>query len=344
MLIKISVLWLLLISQSGAPVKEAMLKGVDVFGTTQITADLIQERFGNELEMLVQAIASHNDQAFMDSYAKVLGGIQAMGDFASVTLSPVLYYDRKSFFYVTVDVVEQRDKARRLNFLAPPVKRFPDPDGLLEKWRQYEEAGRSLAEKGELKTEKVHCPAFHCVWGFQHPKLKKYEAVFNHMVPKDKEKLKAILREDERATYRADAAFLLAHISDANELVQSLLPMIRDSDAMVRNNVMRILSQVAEERTGVAIPIRPFLDALDFPDTTDRNKSLATLDALTGRPENKGILLREAGPKLVRILRLLQPNNHDYAYGILKKISGKDFGERNYEAWGQWLDSQTKSH
>ena len=340
----IALIMMFLIPRASASGQEPLLKGVDVFGTIQITGELVQQRFGTELETLVQGIAAHNDQAFMDSYAKVLGGIQAMGDFAYVTLSPVRYYDRRNFFYVTVDVVEQRDKARRLNFLAPPVKRFPDPDGLLEKWREYEEAGRSLAEKGQLGTEKAHCPAFHCVWGFQHPKLKTYETVFQYMVPKDKEKLKAILREDERATYRADAAFLLAHISDPNELVQALLPMIRDSDAMVRNNAMRVLSQLAEERKEVAIPIRPFLDALDFPDTTDRNKSLATLDALAGRPENQGILLREAGPKLVRILRLLQPNNHDYAYGILKKISGKDFGERNYDMWLQWLDSQTKSH
>jgi hypothetical protein len=196
MLMKISVLSMLLIAQSGAPVREAMLKGVDVFGTTQIPAELIQEGFGNELEMLVQAIAAHNDQAFMDSYAKITGEIQAMGDFAYVSLSPIMYYDRRNSFYLTVDVVEQRDKARRLNFLAPPAKRFADPDGLLATWREYEETGRALAEKGELKTDKLRCPAFHCVWGFTHPNLKKYQRVFQTEVPKNKEKLKNILREN----------------------------------------------------------------------------------------------------------------------------------------------------
>jgi hypothetical protein len=71
---------------------------------------------------------------------------------------------------------------------------------------------------------------------------------------------------------------------------------------------------------------------------------LATIDGLATRPENKNIHIREAGPKLIEILKLLQPNNHDFAYAILKKISGKDFGERNYEAWGRWLHSQTKKH
>jgi hypothetical protein len=37
--------------------------------------------------------------------------------------------------------------------------------------------------------------------------------------------------------------------------------------------------------------------------------------------------------KLIKLLRLLQPNNHSIAQSILKKVSGKDFGERNYKAW-----------
>ena len=37
------------------------------------------------------------------------------------------------------------------------------------------------------------------------------------------------------------------------------------------------------------------------------------------------------------MLRLGQPNNHDYAYRILKAISGQQFGERDYQAWETWL-------
>ncbi|MFY9574112.1 MAG: HEAT repeat domain-containing protein, partial [Blastocatellia bacterium] len=176
----------------------------------------------------------------------------------------------------------------------------------------------------------------------EHPSLRKYEEVFKTSVPKNKEILKAILRGDDQETHRADAAFLLAHISDPQELIEAILPSIKDSSAIVRNNVMRVLAQVAEETRDVAIPIRPLLQALDFPATTDRNKSLATIDGLALRPENKTILIRDAGPKLIEILKLLQPNNHDYAYSILKKITGRDFGERSYDAWHRWLQSETK--
>lgn len=93
----------------------------------------------------------------------------------------------------------------------------------------------------------------------------------------------------------------------------------------------------------VAIPIDPFLEALDYPETTDRNKALATQDGLAARPENKPVLLNKAGPRLIKLLRLLQPNNHDFAYSILKKVSSTDFGERSYKDWEAWLSNSSSS-
>jgi len=39
------------------------------------------------------------------------------------------------------------------------------------------------------------------------------------------------------------------------------------------------------------------------------------------------------------MLRLRQPNNHDFAHSILKQISGRSFGDREYAAWEAWLAS-----
>lgn len=340
---RISVLLLtFLIGQSLVFAQDVSVRGIDLFGTTRISIGQIKQRFGNDIERLVQAIAVHDDRAFIDLYSKVTLGIQAMGDFAYAELSPVMYSDRENYCYVTIDVVEKRDQERRLTFLPPPRKQFSDPDGLLAGWRQYEETARALVASGEVKTDRVRCPALHCIWGFDHPDLKKYEEVFQDMVPRNKEILMAILREDEKETHRAHAVFLLAHISDADELVQAILPSIKDSSSRVRNNVMRVLSQIAGQRRDVTIPVDSLLDALDFPSTSERSKALATLDELATREKNKGPLIRKGGPRLIQILKLLQPNNHDYAYGILKKISGNDFGERNYKAWGKWFDSESR--
>jgi hypothetical protein len=331
-----------LMSQLIVVAQDVPVKGFDVFGTTRISIEQIKQRFGNDIERLVQAIAAHDDKTFIDLYSKVTLGIQAMGDFAYAEISPIIYFDKGNYCYVTIDIVEQRDKKRRLTFLPSPRKQFSDPDGLLAAWHQYEQTALTLVENDEVKTDRVRCPALHCIWGFDHPSLKSHEEIFQTKVPKNKETLKAILREDEKETHRARAALLLAHISDPQELVQALLPSMKDSSSFVRNSVLRVLSQIAKERRDVAIPVDPFLDALDLPSTIERSKALTTLDELATHDENKGTLIRRGGARLIQILKLLQPNNHDYAYTILKKISGKDFGERNYKAWQQWLERQRR--
>lgn len=320
--------------------QDTPIRGIDLFGTSQITIEQVRQRFGKDIRELVKASSVGDDQTFANLYDKITSGIQAMGDFAYVAVSPVTYYNDGKYVYVTIDIVDRKDSQRLLNFLPAPEADFPDPDGLLAAWEEYEETASALLNKGELKASGVRCPALHCIWGFDHPKLKKYEGIFQTKVPKNKAALKAILHGDKLETHRASAAFLLSHIADPVELVQTLLPSIRDSSATVRNNVMRVLADLAKERNDLAIPIDPFLEALDFPETSDRNKALATLACLATKPANKEALIRKAGASLIRILRLLQPNNHDFAYAILKEISGKHFSARDYQAWQAWLDGQ----
>jgi hypothetical protein len=100
---------------------------------------------------------------------------------------------------------------------------------------------------------------------------------------------------------------------------------------------MRVLGEIAEKRKEVPIPVEPIIKALNYPATTDRNKALYILEGLAANPKNKGIIIGQAGSLLIKLLRLYQPNNHDFAYSILKKVSGKNYGERDYKAWEQWI-------
>jgi hypothetical protein len=38
-------------------------------------------------------------------------------------------------------------------------------------------------------------------------------------------------------------------------------------------------------------------------------------------------------------LHMLQPNVHDMSYNILQEISGLKLGDRDYQAWENWLNS-----
>ena len=74
-----------------------------------------------------------------------------------------------------------------------------------------------------------------------------------------------------------------------------------------------------------------------FPATTDRHKAAAILSGMADQTEYHNAITKQAGPVLLQMLKLSQPNNHDFAYDILKKVSKKDYGERNYDSWEKWL-------
>lgn len=319
------------------------LKGVDMYGSSQITLEQIQQKFGDKITKFAESYARQDLEAAEKLHNEIVTGIRGMGEFALVELSSITYYTEPQSIYITIDLVDEKDRAERMSFLAEPVKEFADPDGLFKLWAEYENKGFELLSKGELKSTMPDCPVLHCIFGFEHPALRKYLELFNSGAAKHKQLLIQILREDKEIEHRAHAPYLLAHLSDAQEVVNVLLPAIRDRHSGVRNSALRVLAFIATGRKDVDIPLDPILKAVNYPTTTDRNKSLYALSGLATNPNNKKAITERAGPLLLKLLRLSQPNNHDPAYSILKTISGKEFGERDYKAWDDWLKSQLKN-
>jgi hypothetical protein len=321
-----------------------VLKAVDVYGTDRIDGAWVRQRFGEKFQRWFD---SQDEEESNRLEKEMVDAILAEHkDLGWVELRQINYYDRGDIpqGYVTIDVVERKDMKARLTFGPAPKGDFEDPDGLLAAWKEYESTYFSMMRAGEIGPQRVECPAYHCMGGYEHEKLKPYGEKFVKGVPPNEEKLTRILREDKDPKDRAAAAFLLAHIKDGKKLVALMIPLIRDPDMLVRNNAMRVLLNVAWFHHEVPVPLDPVLiAALDGPGTTDRNKAVGALWALLDRPDGAKLypeVIRKAGPTLLKLYALEQPNNHDFAYKILKKISGKDLGERDVAAWKQWLEEQ----
>jgi hypothetical protein len=167
--------------------------------------------------------------------------------------------------------------------------------------------------EGELSPKRVDCPAFHCFGDPAHAALRARATKFAERVPHRHDELVAILREDGRDDWRAAAAFLLAYTR----------------------------AHIAMHHPEIAIPLDPILEALEFPTTTDRNKAAAILSGVVKRsavsPAVRHLVVERAGDTLFAMLQLSQPNNHDFAYEILKAVSGESYGERDHAAWEAWL-------
>ncbi len=324
---------------AAAPRAKAELVAIDMFGTKQITLDRLLAIHGTELRAFTEALmrgdpSSANTEALLDK-------LYALGDFADVTPALVgMYAPGGMKYYLTLDFVDRADAARRMPFVPSPTGTHDDPDGLLADWRSYESL---MYEKPG--SRRVDCAAFHCIGDDAHPEMKRLASTFVARVPAHVEALATILRDDKDGQNRAAAAYLLAYSKDGASLVKLLVPAFRDGSGLVRNNAMRVVADIATYHPNVEVPIEPVLEALSYPATLDRNKAAAILDGLLARPGSgrlHRLVARRAGATLLAMLRLQQPNNHDFAYRILKVISGQDFGERDYSAWEGWLRAQAE--
>jgi hypothetical protein len=311
---------------------------IELYGTKQVTLDHLVSRYGKELRGLCQAKPIEPPTLMAD--------LEALGDFADIEFAPTMYYNAPDKCFLTVDFVDRADAARRMPFGPEPKGVYEDPEGLLADWRAYESKVFELTGAGQMSERRVACPAFHCFGDHSHPAVRQLAARFVELVPRYVEQLSAILRDDRSSSNRADAAFLLAYSNDGPDLVGRMIAASRDPAGIVRNNAMRVLADIAFHHPELDIPFAPVLAALDYPTTLDRNKAGAILAGLLERPD--GVRLRvpiaeRAGPTLLAMLRLQQPNNHNFAYLILKAISGQSYGERDYAAWEGWLSRVAKS-
>jgi len=249
----------------------------------------------------------------------------------------VTYYNPHAE-YLTIDIVTRQDTTQRMPFRAAPSGSYTDPDGVISAWYTYQDKVFELLDQGE-HLHATQCPLLHCLADPRHPKLldlaARLEPARQHLA-----ELAMILRDDADVTHRAAAAYLMAYATDGQSVVTALESAMTDPSALVRNNAMRVLAEIAHFHPEVSIPIEPVLSALDYPATTDRNKAAAILGYLLEHPNNRlsrGLIVRAAARPLLAMLKLQQPNNHDLAYKILKSVSGQSFSERNYQAWQAWI-------
>lgn len=310
------------------------LKGIDTFGSDTISMSDLIKSHGEEIEMLAETLGF--DANWMKQREELEHRIRSHYKLAFVRLSFITYFNQERETYLTVDLVHYEDVEARMPFFEEPKKNLADPGGLLELWSEYLEKAFFLQKNGSFEFPQS-CPAWHCTHGFEHADLKGYLKKFDEEAKEQKEKLFEVLMREGRPSHRANAVFLLAHIHDPLELRDRLLPFRRDPSDVVRNNVLRVFSEIARNHSHIQLAIEPFIEAVFYPTTVDRNKSLAVLASLSMKDENKKLIQEKLGPTLLKIIRLKQPNNRDFAYQIMKNLSGKSFSADDFSSWEKWM-------
>lgn len=318
------------------------LAGIDVFGTEQ-PHDEIQAA----LDFKLGASFTFPSDTFRSRTDAAEAQLRERFGFAFVKLSVISYFagPNAGEMYLTVDIVDADDKDR-MAFAPAPQQDIADPAGLIATWLEYETRAWERLRSGDLEMPdgKGRCRGgFHCALGFGHPTLTPAEDRFIAEVPAHLSELRKVLVHSADAEQRAAAAYLLAYASDRKQVIASVLPAIRDPNALVRNNVLRVLVGVQEDAKHALLPLDELLAALDFPQTTDRNKAAyAILHTVRIAPEQyRSRVLDAVGEQLLAMAALTQPNNRDPALEILRVLSGTDHGD-DIAAWRRWVEEARK--
>ncbi len=275
--------------------------------------------------------------------------IKQDGDFASVMLDTV-FYAHPSLAYTTIEVIT-KDNLARLRFVSPLVKNNPQApykyqselqskNDVITQMSFFTDEVLRLFISGNLadiQDDKLYCPVYHCLASFDQPTLAPYLSLFNAAAIKDKVLILKALSRDPVIERRGFAVFLVGHFNDPREIIKVLIPYINDPCQLIRNNAMRVLSATLRKSKIKDIDPRPFLDLLDSPYDTDRNKSLHVLLALAESESMKNWLRIYGAKPLLANLALKQPNNHLVAYKILQRISGQSFSDLAVNEWRNWF-------
>src|SRR5690606_10030409 len=141
--------------------------------------------------------------------------------------------------------------------------------------------------------------------------------------------LRNVLHNSAHPEQRALAAQVLGYAPDKAAVVSDLSDALHDQDETVRNNAARVLALIAllaqrRPELGIEVPYEAFLDMLQSPVWTDRNKASFALAQLTTNrdPELISILRQGSLPALLEMARWNHLGHAGPALTILGRIAG----------------------
>jgi hypothetical protein len=313
-------------------------KGMDVFGAAPGSVAELERCFGTAARELVAAYDASDRARALELEEKLERQIKEAGVFESVDITVVQYFEPGQPSVLTFNL-KLAGSGPPLQYLPEPKEDVPDPEGLLASWWEYQKIGSALEIADQLGPS-PSCPAYHCLFGFDHPKLRPYGDLFARKVLARRVELVEVLLKDRDTRDRAAAAYLLAHLPNAAQVLEALLPQLRDPAPSPRNSILRVLGAMVEKGTAPSIPIEPILPFLSSSVLTDRNKAAAIVAALASDKRHRTLLLHRAGCDLVRLLETKQPNQTEWAHSALVKLRGSDLAASDPAAWRDWLKSQ----
>jgi hypothetical protein len=223
----------------------------------------------------------------------------------------IIFYPNDKNTYITIEVIGQNER-KRLLFVPKENKVVTTPKSqqdLVDRMIQFHDSSMNLLLTNQIKDNQTQCPVYHCLPGFSHPKLSNTFNLLIHKARQEKKLLIQAIAQDSLPQRKSAAIYLIGYLNNPHEIISLLTKFVRDPDDGVRNSAMRVISETMNKAKIHEIDVMPFLQLLDSPFNTDRNKALLVLLNAARSTSTKQIIIKKGNKKLVSLLRLRQPNN-----------------------------------
>ncbi|MGZ3458525.1 MAG: HEAT repeat domain-containing protein, partial [Archangium sp.] len=296
-----------------------VFEGVEVFGSRKVPKEKLLELITLPVAAGTRIDVEKEQKEFVAKLVESKKRLTEAYSFAFIRMS--VSQDMKHTMSVTVDLVDTGDEWR-MPFTPEPRGDIADPEGLLAAWSGYLKTFWKLRREGAVPEWGMGtCRApMGCYGGFDHPELAPLEPRFIEGVPRHANELVRVLREHRDSGKRMNALMLLTYLSSPEQLVEAILPSVRDSDEGVRNEALRRLGSAQErsKKPGI-VPLEPVLEALWYPLASDRNKAGWTLVHIleVEGPVHRQQILDKAGGVLVEMASMRSDLDREPARKVL---------------------------
>jgi hypothetical protein len=288
---------------------------VDVYGARTLTAQRLREAAAIEV----------GDSVTEQMRTRALARLRALPNVRGADVAIVCCENGRSIAYIGVDEAV----GPALSFGAAPTGTARLPGNIIQAGQEFDRALQEgvLQDQTEEDDSEGHSFMRYAPARAAQEKFAAY-ALGNVAVLRD------VLQNSSDAGQRALAAQVIAYAVNKRAVVPDLIAALNDPDEIVRNNATRALAVMASwsarhPEAALTIPHSPFIQMLNSPVWTDRNKAAFVLMSLTS--SRNSLMFRDlrtqAIPALADMVRW-QAFGHAFpAALILGRMAGIPEGE-----------------
>jgi hypothetical protein len=309
---------------------------VDVYGVSSKISEKILNAYGGSIDVVEEARVKRAMKQLSTTHLEMRSKyltreIQKKFRFKKLNMDTV-YYPENEKMYTTISICTD-DFIKKNSHQAYPVKNTKD---VVDEMHFFIPKAINFYVTHPEYVTKMNCRDYHCI-SPEHPKLNNYLNYFRQEVPKQTVLIERTLFKDNILERRRAAIFLLGYYQDPKKINQLLIDLLDDPSLYIRHDVLRVYGELYAKSPNLDVPVEKIIHSIYSCDTAERNKGLILLNELSKNKKYQHILIKKAGKQLIVLLKLKQPNNHLFAYSILKNITHQNYSETDFLKWKKWI-------